>query len=74
LNNQIHVTQRVRAQRGGQPQCRQELRTPNEGINLRYLKNLADVADKIYFGCTYKFGVGVTFQPCSEDNFLYGRL
>ena len=23
------------------------LRTPNEGINQRYLKNLADVADKI---------------------------
>ena len=24
-----------------------ELRTPNEGINQRYLKNWADVADKI---------------------------
>ena len=24
------------------------LRTPNEGINQRYLKNWADVADKIY--------------------------
>ena len=25
------------------------LRTPNEGINQRYLKNWADVAHKIYF-------------------------
>ena len=29
-----------------------EQRTPNEGINQRYLKNWADVADKICFGCT----------------------
>ena len=29
-----------------------ELRTPNEGINQRYLKNWADVADKICFGRT----------------------
>ena len=28
------------------------LRTPNEGKNQRYLKNLADVADKICFGRT----------------------
>ena len=28
------------------------LRTPNEGINQRYLKNWADVADKICFGHT----------------------
>ena len=28
---------------------RHGLRTPNEGINLRYLKNWADVADKICF-------------------------
>ena len=26
------------------------LRTPNEGINQKYLKNWADVADKISFG------------------------
>ena len=26
------------------------LRTPNEGINKRYLKNWDDVADKICFG------------------------
>ena len=30
------------------------LRTPNEGINQSYLKNLADVADKICFGGTLK--------------------
>ena len=28
------------------------IRTPNEGINQRYLKNWADVADKICFCCT----------------------
>ena len=28
------------------------LRTPNEGINQRYLKKLAVVADKICFGRT----------------------
>ena len=28
------------------------LRTPNEGIYQRYLKNWADVADKICFGRT----------------------
>ena len=28
------------------------LRTANESINQRYLKNLADVADKICFGRT----------------------
>ena len=28
------------------------LRTPNEGIDHRYLKNWADVADKICFGRT----------------------
>ena len=28
------------------------LRTPNEGINQKYLKNWADVADKICFGRT----------------------
>ena len=28
------------------------LQTPNEGMNQRYLKNWANVADKICFGCT----------------------
>ena len=36
------------------------LRTPNvnEGIHQRYLKNWADVADKIRFGRTLKVGIG----------------
>ena len=37
------------------------LRTPNEGINQRYLRNWADVADKICFGRNYKFGIGIEF-------------
>ena len=35
------------------------LRTPNEGINQRNLKFWADVAGKICFGRTYKFGIGI---------------
>ena len=35
------------------------LRTPNEGINQRNLKFWANVADKICFGCIYKFGIGI---------------
>ena len=46
------------------------LRTPNEGINQRYLKNWADVADKV----PRYLGVGVNFWPRSEGYFLYGRL
>ena len=38
------------------------LRTPNEGINQRYLENWADVADKICFGRTQKFGIGIEFS------------
>ena len=38
------------------------LRTPNEGINQRSLKNWADVADKICFGRTLKFGSGSEFS------------
>jgi hypothetical protein len=38
------------------------LRTPNEGINQRYLKNWAGVADIICFGRTYKFGSGSEFS------------
>ena len=38
------------------------LRTPNEGINQRYLKNWADVADKICFGRTWKFWIGIWFS------------
>ena len=32
--------------------------TPNEGINQRNLKIWVDVADKICFGRTEKFGIG----------------
>ena len=46
------------------------LRTPNEGINQRYLKNWADVADKICFGC---LGLRLNFRPCSEGYFFSGR-
>ena len=35
------------------------LRTPDEYINQRNLKFWADVADKICFSRTYKFGIGV---------------
>ena len=37
------------------------LRTPNERRNQRNLKFWADVADKICFGRTYKFGIGIWF-------------
>ena len=38
------------------------LRTPNEGINQRYLKNWADVADKICCRRTIQFGSGSEFS------------
>jgi hypothetical protein len=38
------------------------LRTPNEGINQRYLKIWANVADKIFFGRTKQFGIGIEFS------------
>ena len=38
------------------------LRTPNEGINQRYLKIWADVADKICCRHTKKFGSGSEFS------------
>ena len=38
------------------------LRTPNEGIIQGNLKCWADVADKICFGRTYKFGIGIWFS------------
>ena len=37
------------------------LRTPNEGIYQKNLKIWADVADKIRFGRTEKFGSGSGF-------------
>ena len=49
------------------------LRTPNEGINQRYLKNVADVADKICFGRTQKFGIGSEFSAVQWSYFLSRR-
>ena len=45
--NTVHVAQLLNAHHQDHG-----LRTPNEGINQRYLKNWADVADKICFGRT----------------------
>ena len=45
------------------------LRTPNEGINQRNLKFWADVADKICFGRTYKFGIGIWFSAVQWRRF-----
>ena len=42
--------------------CTHGLRTTNEGINQRFLKNRADVADKICFGRTKKFWSGSEFS------------
>ena len=44
---------------GTQIVANQGLRTHNEGINQRNLKFWADVADKICFGRTYEFGIGI---------------
>ena len=44
--------------------------TPNECINQRYLKNWADVADKICFGCTKKFEIGIEFLAVQWRLFL----
>ena len=38
------------------------LRTSNEGINQNYLKNWADVADKICCRHTINFGIGIEFS------------
>ena len=42
------------------------LRTPNEGINQRYLKNRADVAAKYAAAIPKNLGLGLNFRPCSE--------
>ena len=42
------------------------LRTPSEGINQRNLKIWADAADKICFGRTKKFGIGIEFLATSS--------
>ena len=49
------------------------LRTPNEGINQRNLKNWADVADKYALAVPKNLGLGFNFRPGSEDYFLSGR-
>ena len=49
------------------------LQTPNERINQRNLKFWDNVADKICFGRTYKFGIGIEFSVGSEGYFLSGR-
>jgi hypothetical protein len=49
------------------------LRTPNEGINQRYLKNWADVADKYAAAVPKNLGLGLNFWPCSEGYLLSGR-
>ena len=48
------------------------LRTPNEGINRRNLKVLADVTDKICSDCTWDWIFGRAVH-CSEGDFLTGR-
>ena len=53
--------------------CYHGLRTPSEGINQRNLKIWANAADKICFGHK-NLGLGFDFWPCSEGNFLTGRL
>jgi hypothetical protein len=50
------------------------LRTPNEGINQRYLKNWTDVRQTKYALAVPKnLGLGLNFRPCSEGYFLSGR-
>ena len=51
--------------------CVQEhgLWTPNEGIHQRYLKNWPDVADKICFGRTIKFKIGIEFSAVQRRLF-----
>ena len=44
-----------------------ELRTLNEGINQRYLKNLADVADKYASVAPKNLGLELNFRPCSGE-------
>ena len=53
--------------------CKHGLRTPNEGINQRYLKNWADVADIYAAPVPKNSGLGLNFRPCSEGYLLSGR-
>ena len=45
------------------------LQTPNERINQRNLKFWDNVADKICFGRTYKFGIGILFSAVQWRRF-----
>ena len=47
------------------------LRTPNGGIIQRSLKFWADVADKICFSLTYKFGIGIPFSSVHWRQFTH---
>ena len=51
------------------------LRTPNECINQRYLKNWANMYWQSKYASVVpkNLGVGVNFRPCSEGYFLSGR-
>ena len=53
--NQLHFSFRIKSSNVNLCKCHDSihgLQSPNEGINQRYLKNWADVADKIFFGST----------------------
>ena len=50
----------------------QGLRTQNEGITQKNLKNWSD--DKYTLVIANNLGVGVDYQPCSEGDLLTGRL
>ena len=47
------------------------LRTPNERINQRNPKFWADVAYKICYGRTYKFGIGIWFLTVQWGQFAH---
>ena len=51
----------------------QGLWSPNEGINQRYPKIWADVAENYASAVPNNLGLGLNFWPCSGGNFLSGR-
>ena len=50
------------------------LQTPNEGIDQRYLKDWADVADKICFGRNIRFEIRIEFSAVQQRLFSLGVL
>ena len=60
---------------GGRSPTKHGLRTPNEGMNQRYLKKWADAMWQTKYASAVpkNLGVGVDFRPFSEDDFLTGR-